>query len=85
MKNDSTMPVTSTAVSPSAAENRPAPTADPTRKTASVGRRPHRSIRYAATAYPGSWASVMIRVYSNDRTSEKPDANSSEGSQMKAP
>ena len=52
---------------------------------ASVGRRPHFSMRKAATAYPGSWASVMISVNPNDLTSEKPSANSRVGSQMKAP
>ena len=42
--------------------NATAEAAEPSRKVARVGRRPHRSTSTAATAYPGSWANVMMRV-----------------------
>src|SRR5690606_17154422 len=62
-----------------------AATAEPARKPARVARRPHFSMRKAARAYPGSWARVMISVYSKDATREKPLAMSRDGIQMKAP
>ena len=62
-----------------------AETAEPTRKVASVERRPHSSMRTAATAYPGSCARVMMSVYSNDYVIADSRSSRIVGIQMKAP
>lgn len=85
MKNDNAIPAATISVGVSASPNRPAAAAEPTRKLARVARRPHTSISHAATAYPGSCASVMISVYWKDFTRSKPWFTSRLGSQMKAP
>src|SRR5699024_9216043 len=72
LKNDSAMPAAMMVAGVGARPNSPAATAEPRGKAASGARRPHTSMSQAATAYPGSWASVMTRVSQTDWTRPKP-------------
>ena len=68
LKNDSAIPAAMIGPGPFAVPKKTADTAEPTRNTERVARRPQTSISHAATAYPGSWASVITRVKPNERT-----------------
>ncbi|MNI97057.1 hypothetical protein D3C73_1556290 [compost metagenome] len=85
MKKDSAIPAAMIVPAVLAVPKNTAEIAAPTRNTESVLRRPQTSISHAATAYPGSWASVMISVNPNDRTRSKPASTRMLGIQMKAP
>ena len=85
LKNDRAHPAAMIVPSVPATAKPSAERADPARNSARVRRRPMTSINQAATAYPGSWATVMIKVNSKDLTRVKPCFTSSDGIQMKAP